>query len=314
MRIAILGANSQIARDLVQSFSVHSAHSLLLYARQPSLVQGWLFQQGLIDRYSVHDFAGFGSDIAYDAILNFVGVGSPVRATQMGASIFDVTAHYDGMALDYIRQHPQCRYLFLSSGAAYGGDFDEPVSSSTQATIPINNLQPQDWYGVAKLYTECRHRALASLPIVDIRVFNYFSHTQDMDARFFITDVLRAIRDRTLLKTSSDHMVRDYLHPSDFYKLAYQILMAQPMNTALDCFSKAPIDKSALLDGLQDAFGLQYELVENASHINGTGNKTNYYSINRDAAIYGYVPAYSSLEGILIEAQKYIALYCKKIS
>ena len=78
----------------------------------------------------------------------------PVQAAAMGASIFDVTLKYDEMALDYVRQHPHCRYIFLSSGAAYGSSFDEPVDENTKAVIAINNLQPQDWYAVAKLHAE----------------------------------------------------------------------------------------------------------------------------------------------------------------
>ena len=193
MRIAILGATSQIAKDLVLSFSAQSNHELALFARRPEAVKQWLTGVGLSGRYTVADFAVFGADRNFDAILNFVGVGNPAQAAAMGASIFDVTLQYDERALAYVRQHPDCRYLFLSSGAAYGSTFDEPADENTKAVVAINHLQPQDWYAVAKLHAECRHRSLKHLPIVDIRVFNYFSHTQDISARFLITDILRAI-------------------------------------------------------------------------------------------------------------------------
>ncbi|MCX7100863.1 MAG: NAD-dependent epimerase/dehydratase family protein, partial [Methylobacter sp.] len=142
----------------------------------------------------------------------------------MGASIFDVTLKYDEITLNYVRQYPQCRYLFLSSGAAYGLSFDTPVDENTKAVVAINNLQPQEWYAVAKLHAECRHRSHPELPIIDIRVFNYFSRTQDISARFLITDILRAIRDKTVLKTSSDFIMRDFIHPTDFYKLVSALL------------------------------------------------------------------------------------------
>jgi len=115
------------------------------------------------------------------------------------------------MALDYVQLYPQCRYLFLSSGAAYGCSFEATVDENTSAVIAINNFQSQDWYGVAKLHAECRHRSHPELPIIDIRVFNYFSRSQDISARFLITDILRAIRDKTVLKTSSDYIVRDFI-------------------------------------------------------------------------------------------------------
>ena len=302
MRIAIFGATSQIAKDLVQSFAAQSSHELVLYARRPEIVLQWLTSVGLAGRYAVADFSAFSANEHFDAVLNFVGVGDPAQAAAMGASIFDVTLKYDEMALDYLRQHPDCRYIFLSSGAAYGSSFDQPVDVNTKAVIAINNLQPQAWYAVAKLHAECRHRALAHLPIIDIRVFNYFSHTQDMAARFLMTDILRAMREKTVLKTSAEFMMRDYLHPSDFYSLVSAILASPTVNAVLDCYSKAPIDKTTLLAALQAKFGLQYEMVQAAAGVNATGTKPHYYSLNRRAKDFGYQPGLTSLQGLLQES------------
>jgi nucleoside-diphosphate-sugar epimerase len=305
MRLAILGATSHIAKDLVQSFAAHSSHELVLYARRPDVVAQWLTRVDLADRYAVADFAAFSSDENFDAILNFVGVGDPAQAAAMGATIFDVTLKYDELALDYVRQHPDCRYIFLSSGAAYGASFDAPVDENTKATIAINNLQPQDWYAVAKLHAECRHRALAHLPIVDIRVFNYFSHTQDMEARFLITDIVRAIRDKTVLKTSASPIVRDFLHPSDFHQLVNMLLTAPASNAYVDCYSQAPIDKVSLLAIMQENFGLSYEIWDEPLSINATVSKSHYYSLNRNASDFGYKPKFSSTEGLIYELGKF---------
>ena len=228
MRTAILGATSQIAKDVVLSFSAQSDHELVLFARRPEVLTQWLTGAGIPGKYAVFDFTAFDADQRFEAILNFVGVGNPAQAAAMGASIFDVTLKYDEMALCYLRQHPECRYIFLSSGAAYGTGFEKPADEHTHAVIGINNLHPQDWYGVAKMHAECRHRALPQLPIVDIRVFNYFSCTQDISARFLITDILRAIRDKVVLKTSPDYIVRDFVTPSDFYKLVISLLASPP--------------------------------------------------------------------------------------
>lgn len=303
MRLAILGATSQIAKDLVQSFAAQSSHELVLYARRPDVVSQWLTRVGLTDSYAVADFAAFSTGDHFDAILNFVGVGDPAQAAAMGATIFDITLKYDELALNYVRQHPDCRYIFLSSGAAYGASFDVPVDANTKSTIAINNLQPQDWYAVAKLHAECRHRSLAHLPIVDVRVFNYFSHTQDMEARFLITDIVRAIRDKTVLKTSADYIVRDFIHPSDFGNLVNAILAAPAANAVVDAYSKAPIDKLTLLSAMQEKFGLQYEPVQTGAGVNATGGKPHYYSLSARAAEFGYLPVMTSLEGVLREAE-----------
>ncbi|MBS1157495.1 MAG: epimerase [Proteobacteria bacterium] len=301
MRIAILGATSQIAKDLVLSFSAQGSHELVLFARRPEIVTQWLAAVGLAAKYMTSDFSAFSAEEHFDAILNFVGVGNPAQAAAMGASIFDVTLKYDEMALSYVRLHPDCRYVFLSSGAAYGANFDVPVDENTKAVVAINNLQPQDWYAVAKLHTECRHRSLSHLPIVDIRVFNYFSHTQDITARFFITDILRAIRYHEILITSLDNIVRDYLGPNDFYQLVSLILSAPIQNNVVDCYTKAPVDKITLLATMGQQFGLSYEMREAMAGVNATGAKKNYYSMNRSANSYGYLPSKTSLENIVDE-------------
>ena len=305
MRIAVLGATSQIAKDLILSFSIQEDHHLNLFARRPDCVKKWLDNVGLAERYLVDEFGGFGAQ-EFDAIINFVGVGNPAQTAAMGASIYDVTLQYDELALNYVRHHPECRYVFLSSGAAYGSCFNSPVDAGTKGTIDINNLQPQDWYGVAKLYAECRHRAHPELPIIDIRVFNYFSRTQDMNARFLITDIVRAIRDNTVLQTSAEYMVRDFIGPSDFYQLIKAILTSPANNDVLDCYSKAPIDKPTLLAAMQDRFGLKYEISKTNASVNATGSKSHYFSLNDKAKNYGYHPALSSIDSILIEAESLI--------
>ncbi len=303
MRVAILGATSQIARDLIVSFATVEERYLHLFARRPDDVRKWLDSVGLSRRYPVDDFSGFGKH-EFDAVINFVGVGNPAQAVEIGNSIFDITLWFDGLVLEYLRIHPACRYLFLSSGAAYGSSFDVPADRDTPAIVAINSLSPQEWYGVAKLHAECRHRAHPEYAIVDMRVFNYFSRTQDISARFLITDILRAIRDRIVLKTSPENITRDYLHPSDFSKLVNTLLSAPATNTVLDCYSRAPVGKPKLLSAMQEVFGLRYEISEVSVGVNATGRKPNYYSKNTRAADFGYQPSLTSLEGILQESEK----------
>ena len=302
-RIAILGATSQIARDLIVSLAAVGERNLYLFARRSDDVRKWLNIVGLSGRYPLDDFSALGEH-EFDAIINFVGAGNPAQVMAMGNSIFDVTLRFDEMALDYLRTHPACRYLFLSSGAAYGSSFDEPATRDTPAIVAINNLSSQEWYGVAKLHAECRHRSHPDLAIIDIRVFNYFSHTQDLSARFLITDILRAIRDKAVLKTSPDYIVRDFLHPSDFYRLVSALLLAPATNAAVDCYSRAPIDKPNLLAAMQEKFGLRYEITEALASVNATGGKPCYYSLNTRAADFGYKPGLTSLEGVLQESEK----------
>ena len=306
MRIAIFGATSQIAKDLILLISKKTSHELTLFARRPDAVVHWFNAIGFIGSCPIKKFEEFDADDHYDVIINFVGVGNPAQTLAMGASIFDITFKYDEMILEYLKLHHECRYIFLSSGAAYGSSFERPVGNHSVASISINDLLPQDWYAVSKLYAECRHRALPHLKIVDIRIFNYFSHTQDLSARFFITDLLRAIKSNETFLTSPDNIVRDYIGPDDFYQLINCIMKSSIKNDVVDCCSKAPIDKFTLLKILQKKFQLKYEFNRQPLMVNATGIKTNYYSVNKKVLDFGYQPRFTSLDLVVSEIAAYL--------
>jgi nucleoside-diphosphate-sugar epimerase len=303
MEIGILGATSEIAKDLILSFSAINDHELTLFARNPQSVIEWCSGLGILNLHRVKHVDEFYVNQKFDVLINFIGVGNPAQVAVIGASILDVTFKYDSMVLEYLQKYSNCRYIFLSSGAVYDSDFEVPVDVNTLIRIPMNKLQAQDWYASSKLHAEKRHRALQEFPIVDLRVFNYFSHTQDMSARFLITDIARAIGEKNLFSTSADKLVRDFLHPSDFAQLVSRILASPRINCAIDCYSQAPVDKLTLLKVLQEKFDFQYQIVTGEFGTNATGKKPFYYSLNRKAAGFGYEPQYSSLEGVIKELE-----------
>jgi len=73
------------------------------------------------------------------------------------------------------------------------------------------------------------------------------------------------------------------------------------MNMPLDCYSKSPVDKITLLNVLQQEFSLKYEISSENSVLNATGNKMNYYSINKLALQLAYMPSFSSIETVRCE-------------
>lgn len=301
MKIAIFGASSQIAKDLIRSFAASGRKDLLLYIRNHEATRSWVKREGLEDLCSIHDYETYG-EFSHEVVINFVGVGNPLRAAEMGETIFEITSHFDDLILKELSRNPSRRYLFLSSGAVYGNAFEEPITDKSHALLPINNIQSKDNYAIAKLNAELKHRSRPDLSITDLRVFNMFSRTQDIEARFLITDIVRALMDNSTLMTSSDYMVRDFMHPDDFFRLVECIIAAEPVNCAVDCYSLAPIDKPSLLKTMTERFGLQYEIVDSATAAsNATGAKTYYYSLNRKASQFGYKPNWTSLECITEE-------------
>ena len=301
MRIAIFGANSQIAKDLLLSFSKKKNYEFSLFVRNVGLLKKWINNKNLNENYQVQEYSNFNNNQKYDLIINFVGIGDPAKVQEMGNNIFKITEKYDEMVLKYLKCNKETRYIFLSSGAVYGGDYKYPVNKDALATIDINNLAVTDWYAIAKLYAEAKHRSLPNLFIVDVRVFNYFSHTQSMNARFLITDIIHAIKNKEVFKTSSENIARDFITPPDFYNLIRTIIDFKPINIALDCYTKSPVLKFDLLSEFGSKFGLKYEVGKDIDIVNATGAKLNYYSVNKVAKGMGYNPKNTSLEGIFQE-------------
>jgi len=303
MKIAVLGATSFIAQELIREWvTCQAKHEVHLYARDVSKVAEFI---GKLDTSSVNagnfKLASFPNEYSYDAVINFIGAGDPAKAKAMSASIMSVTERYDDLVLAYLGQHPDCKYIFLSSGAAYGNDFSQPATQDKPAIFNVNGDISAEKYGLAKFITEIKHRCLPELSIIDVRVFNFFSRHQDLSARFFIADLLRAIELKQICQVNPEPMVRDYLHPADFKQIIECLLNAPKINLAVDCYSAGKIDKLSLLNELKEKFGLNFFLTEKTEIVAATGNKVNYYSKNTKLSEFGYKPQYTSLEGILVE-------------
>ena len=303
MRVAILGATSEIAKDVINLLGKYPQYELGLFSRHPELVSQWVSSLNLPTQPQSLALDEFNHSRHFDAIVNFIGAGNPQRIQEIGDEIVHVTQHYDNMVMNYLERFPQCRYIFLSSGSIFGPDFALPVDIHSRANLQDNALLASNWYSKAKLAAECEHRLHSHLSIVDVRVFNYFSRSQNLSSSYLMTVIARAIKNGGILKTNAANLVRDYIHPSDFSHLLMAIFNAAPLNTALDCYSQAPIDKFSLLNALSEQFNLEFEIAKSGIDENPTGNKSNYYSLNKAAGSLGYVPQHSSLSGILTEMQ-----------
>lgn len=309
MKIAIVGANSQIAKDIITRFS--DEHALLLFSRKAQEVKSYMDDMGFTNYLSFNYKVLEGRQFYVDAVINFVGVGDPAKLGVMKDGIFDLTKKYDEIALKFMRR-PNTKYIFISSGAAYGGTFDAPARHDAKVTYP-QELTPQHYYGLAKWLAEVKHRVLFEKHIVDLRVFNYVSHTQSLELKFMLTELLRAIIrqrgiDATPYAVDYTDLWRDYIGPDDLFQMIDCILAAPGFNGAVDAYTKAPIDKHTLLEELHKRYGLHFAYIERIVQA-PTGVKPKYYSENYAAAKLGYQPQLTSLETIFKEADQLLARY-----
>jgi len=187
----------------------------------------------------------------------------------------------------------------------YGREFLAPAQESSAYTICANHISSADYYAIARLNAEAKHRAFKNLNIVDIRIFSYFSRFIDLDQGYFITELLGALLNKKTLMANSINFVRDYIHPQDLYSLITKCIAAGKLNLALDAGSAKPVEKKEILDYFSAQYGLKCQLSESIGPASATGEKKIYCSDYKNAAQIGYSAQFSSLEALQQEA-KYI--------
>jgi nucleoside-diphosphate-sugar epimerase len=304
VRVALLGATSHIAKGLIASLHPREGYELLLYGRSPERIREFLtnieaYTPAIfsLDEFGVHTF---------DVVINCIGIGDPGKLARETATIFPLTEFWDNRILECLARRPEALYINFSSGAAYGGDFSRPVDDTTRADFPLNLLTPADYYGIAKLHSEAKHRAASEFNIVDLRVFSYFSRYMDLSTRFLLTDVAFSLKTGNELKTSSNDIVRDYVHPDDLASLVALCIGCRRLNGFYDVYSLKPVGKFEMLKAFAERFGLKF-CVDEIEAVTATGNKVNYYSQNHRATALGYRPTHTSLESLCLEMTSLLA-------
>ncbi len=302
-RIAILGATSHIAQGLIARFRTPRVRELVLFARAPERVNAFLRTLGDIDApVRVLQLDRFASG-SYDVVINCIGIGDPTVLRRKISSIFHLTEEIDNIIIDHLQGCQDVLYINFSSGAVYGTDFELPADDKCRTSIDVNHLVPSQYYGIAKLNSEAKHRARKELNIIDLRVFSYFSRYINLQSDFLLCDVISCVRDGRTFVTGPVDIKRDYIHPDDLIALIMNCIERRILNDALDVYSREPASKMAILEFFAKHYGLQYR-IDGAHDVTApTGAKKNYYSLSRKAASLGYQPRFTSLDCIREESQ-----------
>jgi len=303
-RIAILGATSHIALGLIHNFSLSGDLELYLFARSPERLQPLL---GSVCRAGgravrVLSFEKFAFH-SYDAVINCVGGGSPGKLLQDPLSVFQVTEQFDELVLRYLKRESRTLYLSFSSGAAYGTDFSEPAGETTRARFNANDIAPSEYYGIAKLHCEAKHRSLKDLNIVDLRVFGYFSRFIDLGERYLLSELVSCLKSGKEFVTGPLDITRDFVHPEDLAALIRCLMNEERINDVFDVYSTSPISKFQIIEHFAALGALKYRVAEEYRALDATGAKSNYFSLNRRAERVGYHPRYSSLDCVVLETE-----------
>ena len=298
-RIAILGATSHIAKGLIVGLHDSGCNELSLFARSPERVQTFLTSIGAGNSQFIKlmPFSEF-TDNHYDVVINCVGIGNPAKLANELESIFTITESFDTLVLEYLKIHRTTLYINFSSGAAYGTDFSAPVSVTSQARINANLITPSEFYGIAKINSEAKHRSMKDFNIVDLRVFGYFSRFINLEEKFLLSEIVTCIQSGKEFVTGAGNIVRDFVTPHDLLSLINACMTQKNINDVLDVYSSKPATKFEIIDHFARHHGLKYVVEDAFTSFSVTGSKDNYYSTNNKASTIGYAPQFSSIAGI----------------
>ena len=303
-RIAILGATSHLAKGLILGFHGSEKNELFLFARSSERVKLFLESIEVAESalVTIKSFSEF-FDNEYDVVINCVGIGNPSILANELASIFTITETFDNLVLDYLKTHPKTIYINFSSGAAYGTDFSTPVVSNSQARYNINNITASEYYGIAKFNSEAKHRAMKSYNIIDLRVFGYFSRFIDLEEKFLLSEIISCVKHDRKFVTGAGTIVRDFICPHDLLGLVKACIAQKNINEAFDVYSAKPATKFEIIEHFVLHHDLKYRVDDSYTAFTVTGAKDHYYSVNKKAASIGYVPEFSSIDGIESEVR-----------
>lgn len=298
--IAILGATSQIARSLIIEFltSGPSGYCLHLFSRSEKRILSFLRREEFFD-CNCRVYEGYRSFPCnyFDVIINCVGTGTVANMKERYHQWFTVTELFDNLCIDYLASHKESLYISLSSGAVYG-THTQAMQKSFCNKIAVNSTSVSDFYSIARINAEAKHRSYNELRIVDLRIFSFFSRFINLHDGYFMSDLVFALLNELRFKTSSVDMVRDFLHPQDLFRAIMIALEGRLENQAYDLYSKSPVRKMEILECCRKEYGLNYCFSGDGSVASGTGEKNIYCSGWEELGKHGYVPQFDSLSTI----------------
>lgn len=300
--IAILGGTSHVGKGLISRFLSDKNVFLNWFGRSEERMKNFLNANNLSGNIMLREGYDDFPDGAYDVIINCVGAGTPDVLKENYSLWFTVLEQFDNLALDYLREvNDKALYVAFSSGALYGRNFQNVIDENTRYTVNPNNIGVPDYYAIAKLYSEAKHRSLSRLNIVDLRIFAYFSRFADPDSGYLMTDVLQALLGNTPMNTRKNDLVRDYIAPDDLYRMILLCMNQDSINMALDAYSAAPVAKMEMLKTFSERFKLRVDFIDDITPVSLNATGCIYCSSCRFAEKIGYRPEHTSLEGLTNE-------------
>ncbi|MBQ6351738.1 MAG: NAD(P)-dependent oxidoreductase [Lentisphaeria bacterium] len=304
MDIAVMGGSSHIAKNLIVRFAALGGCRLTLFCRDRAPVEEFVRRYAPGGEIAVVEGYGDFMERRFDALIDCVGAGAPGTAGFSPVNWFDTLQKFDDLALEYLQKsNPRARLISFSSGAVYGARTPGPFDDGSLYQVAVNAPETGDLYALSRLYAEAKHRAHRDLDIADLRIFAFYSRFVRTDAGYFMSDLLRALREKRELVTTPHDMIRDYIAPDDLFGIVRFCLSHDRVNGAFDVRSLKPAGKFEILERFKTRFGLRWRFSGDAVAASPNGDKPVYCSHSTALERLGFRPRLSALEGLIRETE-----------
>lgn len=303
--IAIFGSTSHIAKGLIRNFLLNGAKELHLYTRSSSKTLNFLSSIGKQNSPDCIIHEGYDDFMSnsHDLIINCIGAGPPNKLKDNYSLWFTITEEYDNLIIKYLHKRKEALYINFSSGTVYG-NAEMPAEKNSMSMLQVNKMPVNSYYSIAKLNSEAKHRSFNDYNIVDLRIFSYFSRFIDLESGYFMSDVIKSVINKNILKTNNINIIRDYIHPNDLFELILKCIEKNKLNIALDVSSKEPVEKIKALDFFSEKYGLEYTMRQPLDINSPNGSKNTYYSKHKAQCGINFTPRYTSLDTIAMESEQ----------
>lgn len=300
MKIAILGATGHLAKCALWAWSQDMNNEFYLFSRKKDKLKTLIKDFSGLKYHLIEGYDMFAS-YKYDVIFN--GTGFWDMPGCISAEVFTLTEEFDKIILEYQKLHPLTKAIHISSGAVYSGRYDLPVEENSQAVLEVNHIKVGDFYSIAKINSEAKHRAHSEFSIIDLRLFGFFSRFMDLEYHYLLSAIISCLKSKKVFTCVGDNFWRDYIHMDDFSNLLLGICKQEYINEAIDVRSTRPISRDDMIKLFVNEYGLSVKIEEDKDMISKTGTKPYYYS-HRETSV--YIPRFSSEEALREELRYFI--------